>query len=189
MLSGFFSMVQLVLFVIATIFLLYVSRKSLLHLDAHGFYRFFVFECAMACVIVNLPYWFCDPLSYVQIVSWLFLLNSILLVILSYYFLSKFGGSAERKDTTTNFEFENTAKLVTEGIYKYIRHPMYGSLLFLVLGAFLKHITPITVALTAIAIVFLILTAKIEEKENIKFFDLAYEEYMEKTKMFIPFIF
>ncbi len=181
--------IQTAVFTLATLFLLYISRKSLLRLDAHGFYRFFVFECTMACVVVNLPYWFCDPFSPGQIVSWLFLLNAILLVLLSYYFLSKFGGSEERKDTTTNFEFENTAKLVTEGIYKYIRHPMYGSLLFLVLGAFLKHITPVTIGLTVVALIFLILTAKIEEKENIKFFGVAYEEYMEKTKMFIPFIF
>jgi len=180
---------QTILFIVATTFLFFISRKSLLHLDAHGFYRFFVFECTMACVVVNLPHWFCDPFSPEQIASWLFLLNSILLVILSYYFLSKFGGSAERKDTTTNFEFENTVKLVTEGIYKYIRHPMYGSLLFLVIGAFLKHVTPVTIALTVASLIFLILTAKIEEKENIKFFGVAYEEYMEKTKMFIPFIF
>ena len=181
--------IQTALFVFGTIFLLYISRKSLLHLDAHGFYRFFVFECTMTCVIVNLPHWFCEPLSYIQIASWLFLLNSILLLILSYYFLAKFGGSEERKDNTTNYEFENTAKLVTEGIYKYIRHPMYGSLLFLVIGALLKHVTPVTITLTAIALIFLLITAKIEEKENIKFFGAAYEEYIDKTKMFIPFIF
>jgi protein-S-isoprenylcysteine O-methyltransferase Ste14 len=181
--------IQTTLFVFGTFFLLYVSRKSLLHLDAHGFYRFFVFECTMACVIVNLPHWFCDPFSYVQIASWLFLLCSILLVILSFYFLSKFGGSEERKENTTNYEFENTVKLVTEGIYKYIRHPMYGSLLFLVIGALLKHVTPVTLILTIIALVFLLLTAKIEEKENIKFFGSAYEDYMDRTKMFVPFIF
>jgi protein-S-isoprenylcysteine O-methyltransferase Ste14 len=110
-------------------------------------------------------------------------------VILSFYFLSKFGGSEERKENTTNYEFENTVKLVTEGIYKYIRHPMYGSLLFLVIGALLKHVTPVTLILTIIALVFLLLTAKIEEKENIKFFGSAYEDYMDRTKMFVPFIF
>jgi protein-S-isoprenylcysteine O-methyltransferase Ste14 len=66
---------------------------------------------------------------------------------------------------------------------------MYGSLLFLVIGALLKHVTPVTLILTIIALVFLLLTAKIEEKENIKFFGSAYEDYMDRTKMFVPFIF
>jgi protein-S-isoprenylcysteine O-methyltransferase Ste14 len=95
----------------------------------------------------------------------------------------------KRIDNTANFDFENTVNLVTGGIYKYIRHPMYGSLLFLVVGALLKHVASVTIALTAAAILFLILTAKIEEKENIRFFGSPYEAYMDKTKMFIPFIF
>ena len=34
--------------------------------------------------------------------------------------------------------FERTTKLVTSGIYKYIRHPLYSSLLLLAWGAFFK---------------------------------------------------
>jgi protein-S-isoprenylcysteine O-methyltransferase Ste14 len=66
---------------------------------------------------------------------------------------------------------------------------MYGSLLFLALGAMLKDITLISVSLAIAVITFLVLTAKIEEKENIKFFGSEYEDYMKKTKMYIPYIF
>jgi protein-S-isoprenylcysteine O-methyltransferase Ste14 len=105
------------------------------------------------------------------------------------YFFKKAGSEKRTDNNATNFEFENTASLIKEGIYKYIRHPMYGSLLFLALGAMLKDITPISVSLSFAAIVFIILTAKIEEKENINFFGNSYSEYMKETKMFIPYIF
>ena len=81
-----------------------------------------------------------------------------------------------------------TRELVQTGPYKYIRHPMYGSLLFLDVGAMLKDISALTISLTAAAIIFVVFTAKIEERENIKFFGSNYEYYMERTKMFIPHI-
>jgi protein-S-isoprenylcysteine O-methyltransferase Ste14 len=104
------------------------------------------------------------------------------------YFFKKYGGSKKRGDNTTNFEFENTASLIKKGIYKYIRHPMYGSLLFLAFGALFKYISIITVSLAMVVLIFIIMTAKVEEKENIKYFGSEYEDYMKKTKMFIPFI-
>jgi protein-S-isoprenylcysteine O-methyltransferase Ste14 len=39
------------------------------------------------------------------------------------------------------------------------------------------------------ATIFLILTAKIEEVENIAYFGEEYRAYMQKTRMFIPYIF
>jgi protein-S-isoprenylcysteine O-methyltransferase Ste14 len=106
----------------------------------------------------------------------------------SIYFFQKYGGSKSRRDKTGNLEFEDTTSLIQEGIYRYIRHPTYGSLLFLALGAMFKNISVITVSLTVATLIFIIFTAKIEEKENIKFFGPDYIDYMRKTKMFIPFI-
>ena len=184
-----FEIVRLGLFCLITIFLIYVSRKSFRSSSVHGFYRFFVFELTLALVILNLPYWFAEPLSLNQLVSWPLLLISIVLVVLSFYFLSKLGRSEKRDGYTANYEFENTVNLVKEGIYKYIRHPMYGSILFLSLGAFFKHVSYITAALTTLTLLFLVLTARTEEKENIKFFGDQYKEYMKNSKMFIPFLF
>ena len=42
-------------------------------------------------------------------------------------------------DMPENLAFENTVKLVEVGLYRFIRHPMYASLLLLAWGAFLKH--------------------------------------------------
>jgi protein-S-isoprenylcysteine O-methyltransferase Ste14 len=140
-------------------------------------------------VVLNFPHWFENPFSFEQIISWILLMVSGLLLIQSIYFFQKYGGSKGRRDKTGNLEFENTTSLTQEGIYKYTRHPMYGSLLFLVFGAMFKYISNLTVSLAVVTLIFIIFTAKTEEKENIIFFGTDYEDYMQKTKMFIPFVF
>jgi protein-S-isoprenylcysteine O-methyltransferase Ste14 len=180
---------QLVVFILGTILIILISKRSLRSFQYHGFYRFFVFEFTLALILLNIPHWFDYSLSLHQVVSWILLFYSGLLLIQSIYFFQKYGGSKRRRDNTGNLEFENTSSLIQEGIYKYIRHPMYGSLLFLALGAMFKYINIIAVLLTVLVLIFIILTAKVEEKENIKFFGSDYEDYMKKTKMFVPFIF
>jgi protein-S-isoprenylcysteine O-methyltransferase Ste14 len=180
--------VQITIFIVGTSFLVYISKNSLLSFKEHGFYRFFVFEFCLALILLNIPYWFVNSFSPLQIISWIFLIISIYFVFQSFYSLKKRGGNKERENKSANFNFENTSNLVKDGVYKYIRHPMYSSLLFLCLGAFLKNISVYSTLLTAFAILFLIITAKTEEKEDINFFGSSYSEYMKETKMFIPFI-
>ena len=36
---------------------------------------------------------------------------------------------------------------------------------------------------------FLLVTAKVEEEENTRYFGIAYRRYMRQTKMFVPFLF
>ncbi|MCK7540462.1 MAG: hypothetical protein MZV63_61010 [Marinilabiliales bacterium] len=47
------------------------------------------------------------------------------------------------------FRFEKTTELVTSGIYRYIRHPMYSSLLLLAWGIWLKQ--PLAATLPVVA--------------------------------------
>ena len=182
------TIIQLVVFIRGTILIALVSRRSLRSLKHHGFYRFFVFEFTLVLLILNIPHWIDYPFSFRQIVSWILLLYSGLLLFQSVYFFTKYGGSKQRRENSANLEFENTTTLIQEGIYKYIRHPMYGSLLFLALGAMFKFISIITVSLAAAISIFVFFTAKVEEKENIKFFGSDYEDYIKKTKMFIAYI-
>jgi protein-S-isoprenylcysteine O-methyltransferase Ste14 len=79
--------------------------------------------------------------------------------------------------------------LVVEGAYRYIRHPLYSSLLFLGWGIFFKDLSWAGLALAAGATFFLAMTARAEEGENIRFFGPAYQEYMQRSRMFIPFLF
>lgn len=183
------SMIQIAIFVLGTVFIIIISRKSLLNIKVHGFYRFFVFEFTLVLFLLNIPHWFDYPLSFQQIISWILLFYSGLLLIQSIYFFQKYGGSKRKRDNKENLDFENTTSLIQEGIHKYIRHPMYGSLLFLALGAMFKYINIMVVLLAVLISIFVFLTAKVEEKENIKFFGSNYEDYMKKTKMYIPYIF
>jgi protein-S-isoprenylcysteine O-methyltransferase Ste14 len=114
---------------------------------------------------------------------------SLVVVLAGFYILKKKGNSRSRKLESANYKFEDTASLVDSGIYKYIRHPMYSSLILLAIGALLKNVTIIGIILIILVIIFNILTAKSEEKENIVFFGSAYRDYMKKSKMFFPYLY
>ncbi|HID71009.1 MAG TPA: isoprenylcysteine carboxylmethyltransferase family protein [Desulfobacterales bacterium] len=179
-------MIRIVLFFIGSLFLLYFSRRSLVNPGTHGFYRFFAFEGILSLVLINHPHWFSRPFTLLHLLSWLLLFTSIYFVVQSLLMLKKQGGHADREEMPENHSFENTVNVVEEGLYKYIRHPMYSSLLFLGWGAFLKQISPLTAILVFLVTGFLIAAARVEEKENVQFFGNDYIEYMKRTKMFVP---
>ena len=183
------AVISMILFILGTVFLVWISWRALANPGSHGFYRFFVFEGILLLIVLNRPSWFQDPFSPLHLVSWFLLLVSICFVVQSVLLLKQRGGHAEREDMPANFSFENTVNVVEDGLYRYIRHPMYASLLFLGWGAFLKDVTPITMGLIVGVTVFLVAVAKVEERENIRFFGAVYEEYMQRTRMFIPWIF
>jgi protein-S-isoprenylcysteine O-methyltransferase Ste14 len=83
---------------------------------------------------------------------------------------------------------EDTTVLVRRGAYRYIRHPLYTSLLLLGWGAFLKDVSLFSTAFVLLATAFVYITARIEETENREKFGASYEQYMKSTKMFIPFL-
>jgi protein-S-isoprenylcysteine O-methyltransferase Ste14 len=87
------------------------------------------------------------------------------------------------------FEIERTTRLVTAGAYRYIRHPLYSSLLLLGWGIFFKDPRPLAALLAAAATRFLVATARADERECRRFFGADYEAYMKRTKRFIPFLF
>jgi len=183
------TIIQISFFIIASLFLIIISRHSLRNPQHHGFYRFFAFEYIAILVTLNAPFWFQNPFSLLQITSWFFLFLSLVVVLAGFYILKKKGNSRSRKLESANYKFEDTASLVDSGIYKYIRHPMYSSLILLAIGALLKNVTIIGIILIILVIIFNILTAKSEEKENIVFFGSAYRDYMKKSKMFFPYLY
>jgi len=182
-------MLTLVLFVAISGLLLYISWKSLRVFRSHGFYRFFAWEAILALILINGGAWFSDPLSVQQIVSWICLVLSLILLGYGVYQLKQMGKPSSQRQDGTLLDFEKTSALVTSGIYHYIRHPLYGSLLFLAWGAFLKEVTLQSALLVVAATVFLVATAKADEAECIRYFGPSYEDYMTRTKMFVPFLF
>jgi protein-S-isoprenylcysteine O-methyltransferase Ste14 len=181
-------LILLCIFVLATVILAYISRASLFHPRTHGFYRFFAWEVILAMFLLNLTGWFKDPLAWYQVISWILLIVSVFLVVHSASLLRKLGQPDESRQDAPLIAFEKTTQLVVIGAYKYIRHPLYSSLLFLAWGIFFKSPSWLDVFLALAATGFLIATAKMEETEDIGFFGDEYREYIGKTKMFIPFL-
>jgi protein-S-isoprenylcysteine O-methyltransferase Ste14 len=180
---------KIILFVIISAGLVWLSWPSLRDFRSRGFYRFFAFELIVVLILLNVDYWFFEPFSIHQIVSWLLLIISLFLVIYGFQLLHKEGKpDNERKDSSL-LGIEKTTELVTMGAYRYIRHPIYSSLIFLGWGAFFKQPLWLGFSLAVITTFFLTMTAKMEEIENTIFFGEVYKSYLKKTKMFIPFVF
>ena len=173
-------MVRLSVFIILSIGLIIWSCKSLWNRQVHGFYRFFTFESILALIVVNANTWFTNPLSITQIISWILLLGSIIVAIQGFYLLHTIGRPAQG--------IEDTTILVKTGIYRYIRHPLYSSLILIAWGAFLKDTSLLPASLAILATIFSAATAKVEERENLQRFGDEYAHYMNSTKRFIPFI-
>ena len=140
-------------------------------------------------LLINMPAWFSNPFSVQQIASWLFLIGSLVLLGKGIHQLRSSGKSSDKRQDETLYTFEKTTTLVTSGIYHYIRHPLYASLLYLAWGIFLKDITWFSVCLIVVGTISLVATAKKDEVECIRFFGQIYRDYMVETKMFVPFLF
>ena len=154
---------------------------SLLRRSRHGLYRLLAWESLLVLILVNADHWFRDPVSPLQLCSWVLLIGSIYLAVEGIRLLRKIGKPRD--------ELEDTTALVEVGAYKSIRHPLYTSLLLLGWGAFLKDPSLVAAALSLAASAFLVATAKVEEKLNAEKFGSQYADYMKRTKMFVPYLF
>lgn len=181
-------MAYLIAFIILSVPILLISRKSLKTKGSHGFYRFFSWEAILVLLIFKIEYWFVNPLSWHQIISWIFLFSSLCFVLAGIITLKRKGKQKNIRADENLYGFEKTSELVTTGIYKYIRHPLYSSLILLTWGIYLKKPDWILVHVALFATLFLFLTALSDEKECIQYFGDKYKEYMKQTKRFIPYL-
>ena len=183
------DLIKLVVFIVVTAGLAWLSRSCLRDVRSHGFYRFFAWESILVLVLLNVDYWFDELFSTRQLISIALLTICTYYVIHSVILLHRKGKPDSSRKDPTLIGIEKTTQLVTVGVYRYVRHPIYGSLLFLAWGAFFKQPSWIGGGLALVATVFLTITAKVEELECVRFFGDDYKEYMKRTKMFIPFLF
>ncbi len=147
----------------------------------YRFTRFLAFDSLLGLIFLNADRWFVDPFSSRQIISWIFLAGSLFLVVHGFTLIKTRGNPAG--------DFEDTTSLITSGAFRFIRHPLYSSLLLFDLGAFLKDTSLLGGGLVGTLFVSVFLTARIEEKHNLDRFGEEYLEYCNKTKRFFPFIY
>jgi protein-S-isoprenylcysteine O-methyltransferase Ste14 len=179
-------MVKWIVFVLASLGVVFISWKSLPKPRSHGFYRFFAFELLLVLLLRTMGYWIEDPFSVRQLVSWVLLSASLILAIHGFYLLRVIGKPQAAIQGSSDWGFENTANIVTIGAFRYIRHPLYVSLILIAWGIFFKHTTLLSGVLALGVSALLIATAKAEEKENLSRFGEEYSCYQKTTKMFIP---
>ena len=183
-------LLKLSAFAIGSAGLIYISRASLGNPRSHGFSRFFAWEAILGLFLLNVDSWFVDPFAWNQCVAWVLLFACIVPVIWGTVLLRRAGKPADtREQEPSLLAFEKTTELVTSGIYRYIRHPLYCSLLLLAWGIFFKRPSLAGAGLAGTATVFLVLTARADEVECIRYFGPPYETYMKTTRRFIPFVF
>lgn len=82
---------------------------------------------------------------------------------------------------------KENASLITNGIFKYIRHPIYSGIILMTLfyGIYCENFYKILIGI----LLFIVFYFKSNYEENLlksKF--VSYSNYMSKTKKFIPFV-
>lgn len=82
---------------------------------------------------------------------------------------------------------KHTGQLITSGIYRYIRHPMYCSLFFGGLGLVFCQFIWWKLLAWVLLIITLALKAQFEERALVEKYD-DYKVYQKKTKAFIPLL-
>lgn len=76
--------------------------------------------------------------------------------------------------------------LVTDGIYRYTRHPQYTGIILITIGALIHWPTLLTAIMWPILLLAYYKLARKEEKDAAKKFGEEYKRYKTKTPMFLP---
>jgi protein-S-isoprenylcysteine O-methyltransferase Ste14 len=90
---------------------------------------------------------------------------------------------------SSRLQIVENQRLVTDGIYRHIRHPLYLGEITRNIGIPLILSSVYGFAIVFIGNLFLLLRIPIEERMLIEEFGQEYEEYMKKTKKLIPYIY
>lgn len=78
-------------------------------------------------------------------------------------------------------------ELVTDGPYRFVRHPIYTGLLLALLGTGLATNLYALIALV-LAVPYFVYSARVEERNLANAFPTTYPPYRARTKMLIPFV-
>ncbi len=79
-----------------------------------------------------------------------------------------------------------TGRLITEGIYRFVRHPQYSGFTLMIIGFLVQWPTFITLLMAPLLIAMYSWLARKEEKEMIHLFGDEYISYMNKVPRFMP---
>jgi len=167
-----------IVFVAGALGLVVIGRRHLTRPDHHGFWRVWGFIALLGLVCQNARVWFVAPWAAGQLASWSLLILSGMVAFTAGRQLRVLGRPLSGIEPTT--------ALVTDGIYAHVRHPLYVSLLLLVVGSWLKDVTWAASGWAVAAAAAILATAWTEEKELVAQFGEAYRSYRRQVRGFIP---
>jgi protein-S-isoprenylcysteine O-methyltransferase Ste14 len=126
-----------------------------------------------------IPFWDNNFISYLGFILYL---TGAFVVLIARVQLGRFG--------TAELSTEEDHQLFTQGVYKYIRNPMYSGGLIATIGFCLVFRCIITLIIM-FTYTFLVYKMRINEEEKIlqNKFGKEYEDYKQKTKKLIPFLY
>jgi protein-S-isoprenylcysteine O-methyltransferase Ste14 len=113
-----------------------------------------------------------------RLIAGLLILGSLVLAILSFISLNQ--SFALRPKPSAK------GKLVTSGIYAYIQHPMYTSVLVFFLGACILLLSFRSFVILPLLALWMFLKSGVEEKFLLKVYQTDYRDYSKKTGRFLP---
>jgi protein-S-isoprenylcysteine O-methyltransferase Ste14 len=173
--------VRIAVFAAAGLLILMKFRRHLFLFNTHAPYVFVAFQLILALMFLNMPLVFEGPLRrWPQALSWLLLITSAAFAVGGFAAIKRYG-KAEG-------DWEATTDLVKRGVFRYIRHPLYSSLMQLSVGFLLQDMNWLSFTLCLFSLVFLAAASLVEEKENIDKFGGLYRAYAAETRLYVPFI-
>lgn len=143
---------------------------------------FYLFDTIILLQVCGLPLvQILHPASYIQPIGLAFILLGIGISILA------------RKELQANwangyeYQIKKHHELITSGIYAYIRHPIYAGMILSYIGLELVAQSYLWISVLGL-FVAAYSQGRREEKILLVNFGNAYQEYLKKSKMLIPFI-
>lgn len=125
------------------------------------------------------------PFLFVVSTPFFFKAISPIIIILSlgYFILSVRTVGSEYSPC---YDLYQPIRLITTGVYKHIRHPIYAANLYLLLGLFLMESSIFIVINWVLMFIFYYKSALLEES-NLENTFSEYKNYKHNTRMFFPF--
>jgi len=171
---------ELIVFLSGAAGLAFVFRRYLTRPGRHEFWRLWAFVGLLGLACLSARSWFVDSARPGQLLSWIVLALSAGVAVVAGRHLRR-GGRPERG-------IEPTTVLVTDGVYRYLRHPLYLSLLLLAAGIWLKSVSWVSTGVAAATFLAIGQTIRTEENELMAQFGEAYSEYRARVKAILPWL-
>jgi len=161
--------------------------------SSRKFYRLFFVLTALLTTLVwlSLVFRLPDLLIYEIPAPWIYLTLALqmlsvigLLAALSRLNRGDFLGISALRSLKSIFAPASTPELITTGLYRWVRHPIYTcTIIFIWLSPLMSwNLLAFDIGVTA----YFIIGARLEEKKLHRLFDKTYKEYQKNTPMFLP---